>query len=129
MCKILLPVKFILSILVIITFQSCDLFFSQTEEWDIRWIVEGTASSVNVTIGVGDTTQQYASQSVPFEADSEAWGRRWFYYLSAQNNQSAGSVTVRLEYRAKGDSSWIAYEEATSTGGFTIATISGSFNP
>ena len=91
-----------------------------TYEYEIRYTVTGTASTVNVTLNnSGGNTEQYSDVSVPAEYAYETFDD-WFFYISAQNQGETGSVTVRIYYRDD------LIEEATSSGAYVIATASGS---
>ena len=86
----------------------------------VRLEITGTARTVSITYKPNNTsTAQIASVELPWE-HSYTGIRGQTYYLSAQNNGSSGEVTVTV-YR-----NGHVYKTVTSTGGYVIATASGS---
>ena len=101
-------------------FSSCE-----TEEVAVaveyKYEVTGTSGNYSVTIqNTDDQTQQYSNVGNGWWYKWTQTGTRWLY-LSAQNNNSSGSVTVRI-YRAGK-----VVAENTSYGGYTIATVNGDY--
>lgn len=91
---------------------------------DVVYFVEGTASSVSITVtdAEGDT-EQATNRAVPLSNSSGRPGLNigcvpsgQFLYISAQNEGESGTVTCRIE----ADGRTVA--EATSTGSYVIAT-------
>lgn len=107
---------------------SCDL---GPTTYEIEFVGEGeNTSSASFTIGAGDWTVQYADEPLPFSATSSGAEPGAWLYLSAQNDESSGSITVKIRYREEDtNDSWSVFNSATSTGSFAIATVSGSFEP
>ena len=87
----------------------------------VKYEITGSASHVSVTMEWSDgNTRQYANVAVPATYEFRSWGYDGFVYLSAQNNGASGSVTCNIYHRDK------LFKTATSYGGYTIATASGS---
>lgn len=99
--------------------------------YEYKYEVSGTGVDYSITLqNTNDNTQQWSSvgngwwykwnQSVTVYSTGEPVNTRWLY-LSAQNNNSSGNVTVKI-YRNN-----IVVAQNTSYGGYTIATVSGDF--
>lgn len=93
----------------------------EPEPDDYKYEVTGTSNSFSVTIvNTDDNVQQY-------NPVGSGWWYKWtqtgtrYLYVSAQNNNSSGSVTVKI-YKNN-----VVVSENTSTGGYTIATTSGNY--
>jgi hypothetical protein len=104
--------------LMMITLSSCSDEFDEVE---YRYEVSGTSGNYSVTIqNADDNTQQYGSVG-------SGWWYKWdqsgtrFLYVSAQNNNESGNVTVKIIRNGK------VLQTNTSEGGYTIATVSGEF--
>ena len=88
---------------------------------EYRYEVSGTGGSYDVTLqNVDDNTQQYSNVGNNWYYSWTQTGTRWLY-LSAQNQNSSGTVTVRILRNG------VVMEENTSSGGYTIATVSGDY--
>lgn len=93
---------------------------------EVLYEVEGTASSVSITIEAPGGTQQGADKAVPLTTQTGKRGLTFFFepgsfvYISAQNQDSSGSVTCRITVDG------VVIAENTSSGGYTIATCKGS---
>lgn len=97
------------------------LLTSCTKEKSYTYEVTGTSGSYSVTLqNSDDNTQQWASVGNGWTYKWSQKGTRWLY-LSAQNNNSSGNVTVRILINGK------IVAENTSVGGYTIATVSGDY--
>ena len=97
--------------------------YSCEYSYEFSYEVTGTANDYSVTLeGAPSGTVQYANVS-------SGWWYNWtrtgqgtrFLYLSAQNNTSAGSVTVKIIKDG------VTIAENTSVGGYVIATVSGDY--
>lgn len=116
MKKILL----LLAITITSTFflSSCT---KEDEEVEYRYEVSGTSGSYSITLqNADDNTQQYSNVGNGWWYKWNQTGTRWLY-ISAQNNNDSGSVTVKIIRNGK------IVESNTSHGGYTIATVSGDF--
>ncbi len=100
--------------------MSCD----QTEEKEIEDRVTCTTGQVDITLSnKNENTEQYNNVSTPWTYSFTIKlnpDEYQFVYVSAQNQQSSG--TVVSEIRVDGSS----FKKSTSTGGYVIATSSGS---
>ena len=86
-----------------------------------KYYVSGTSGSYSVTIeNANNNTQQFDPIGNGWAYTWEQTGKRWLY-LSAQNNNSTGTVVVRI-YK---DGVIIASNK--SVGGHTIADVSGTY--
>ena len=102
-------------VLAILLLTSC------TKEKSYTYEVTGTSGSYSVTLqNSDDNTQQWANVGNGWVYKWSQKGTRWLY-LSAQNNNSSGNVTVRILINGK------IVAENTSVGGYTIATVSGDY--
>ncbi len=87
---------------------------------DVRYEVTGSAKTVNITYendsgGISQVTNVPLPWSISFSGDLED-----YVYLSAQNQEETGSVTVTIF--KNGD----VFKRATSEGSFVIASVSGT---
>jgi len=99
--------------------SSCSKYEPSSSQY--KYEVTGTSGSYSVTIqNTDDNTQQWSSVSNGWYYSWSQTGTRWLY-LSAQNNSSSGSVTVKI-YR---DGQVVASN--TSYGAYSIATVSGDY--
>jgi len=88
---------------------------------EYKYEVTGTGGSYDVTIqNTDNNVQQYSNVGNGWWYKWTQTGSRWLY-LSAQNNNSTGNVTVKI-YRAGK-----VVAENTSYGGYTIATVDGDY--
>ncbi len=102
----------------IFTFSSCE---KEEIAVEYKYEVTGTSGDYSVTIqDVDDNTKQYSSVGDGWWYKWTQTGTRWLY-LSAQNNNSTGNVTVKI-YK---DGNVVT--ENTSYGGFSIATVDGVY--
>ena len=98
---------------------SCDLSYHGDE---VEYRITGSASTVDVTLNNSDGgTEQYSGVSVPHTYSYSNF-RDWFLYISAQNNDSYGSVTVAIYLNG------VLKKSATSSGAYVIATASGTID-
>jgi len=113
----------ILCIMVIFTLvfaAGCNLLLGNHE---IEYEITGTATTVDITMNNQDSgTEQHSNVSVPWTKSFSVnvSGGYYFAYISAQNNGSSGSVTVKIYKNGK------LFKQATSSGAYAIATASGS---
>lgn len=83
--------------------------------------VTGSGGSFDVTIeGAPSGTAQFADVRSGWRYKWNQYGTRWLY-VSAQNNNSSGDVTVKIVRRGK------VKATQTSSGGYVIATVSGEY--
>lgn len=88
---------------------------------EYKYVVTGTSGDYSVTIqNTDDNTQQWSSVQSGWWYKWEQTGERWLY-ISAQNNNSFGSVVVKI-YRNN-----VVVSENSSDGGFSIASTSGTY--
>jgi len=86
----------------------------------VEYEISGTASSVNVTLNNSTGgTEQYSTVLLPKKYSYTTFSDS-FLYISAQNNGSSGSVTVKIFLYGK------LFKTSTSSGAYVIATASGS---
>lgn len=89
-------------------------------EYYLEYEITGTATSVSVTLNnPSGNTEQYNPVLVPHTYSYKSFPDD-FYYISAQNQNSSGSVTVSIYQKGK------LIERASSEGAYVIATASGS---
>jgi hypothetical protein len=114
--------KNLISILVIsIFFFGCKKEEIKPSPVDYKYLITGTSGSYSVTLqNVDNNVQQWSDVGQNCYYTWTQTGTRWLY-LSAQNNKSSGNVTVKI-YRNN-----IVVAENTSYGGYTIATVSGTY--
>jgi hypothetical protein len=90
------------------------------ETYQVKYSVTGSATKVDITYENEDGgTSQVAGASVPWSY-SFTGEKGDFVYISAQNQDSTGTVTVTI-YR-DGDT----FKTSTSSGAYVIATASGT---
>jgi len=86
---------------------------------DVRYIVEGTADSVSITVVVpGGATEQRDSVSVPYRNATGCFTPGQFTYISAQNDGETGTVGCRIERDG------VTVAEESLGGAFVIAYCS-----
>lgn len=86
-----------------------------------QYEVTGSSGSYSVTLqNADDNTQQWSNVGNNWWYRWNQKGKRWLY-ISAQNNNSYGDVTVRIYKAGK------IVSENTSFGAYTIATVSGDY--
>jgi hypothetical protein len=114
----------VLTAFIVFFFTSCDdrslgLPITHTVKYEIT----GTAAKVDITMrNSGENTEQYSDISIPWETifdvtiDADDY---YFAYYSAQNQGSAGSVTVKIFDDRD------LFKIATSSGAYVIARASG----
>lgn len=86
---------------------------------EIKYEVTGSAKSVSVTLTNGEGgTEQFNDVSVPWRRTYSL--KNGFVYLSAQNQGSAGTVTVKIYVDGK------VIKESSSSGEYVIASASDS---
>ena len=102
----------------LLLFYSCEKAESEAE---YKYEVTGTSGNYSVTIENSDEdTQQWSSVGNGWWYKWTQTGERWLY-VSAQNNNSTGNVTVKIIRDGK------VLKENTSYGGYSIATASGTY--
>jgi hypothetical protein len=106
---------YLLIAFVLFTFLSCEKEISYSYE------VTGTSGNYSVTIqNTDNNTQQWSTVGNGWKYNWTQTGTRWLY-LSAQNNNSTGNVTVKIYRGSK------VVAENTSYGGYSIATVDGDY--
>lgn len=86
----------------------------------VKYEVTGTAELVNVTYqnnngGISQVTDASLPWSMTFSGNPED-----YVYLSAQNQEETGSITVTI-YKNND-----VFKSATSTGSYVVASVSGT---
>jgi hypothetical protein len=90
-------------------------------EKNYEYEVSGSASSFSVTCeGAPSGTVQYSNVGSGWKYTWTQSGTRWLY-LSAQNNTSSGSVTVKIIRKGR------VLAKQTSDGAYVIATVDGTY--
>jgi hypothetical protein len=109
----------ILSALILFFFAGCQDLFAPRE---IKYEVTGDVSSVDITMNNKyDNTEQHADVILPFSYEfTVPYGEYFFLYISAQNNDSSGSVTTKIYIDGTVE------EQSTSSGSYVISTSSTS---
>ncbi|MCD6167577.1 hypothetical protein J7K19_12905 [bacterium] len=112
----------LVAIIAVILFLGCGPTEPEDNTPPVSYEVTGTCQTVFVTIANEDGgTSQFADVSVPWTYDfSHKVSEGTFVYVSAQNQQDYGSVTVKI-YKY-GD----VFKSSTSSGAYVIATASGT---
>jgi len=91
------------------------------ENLGIKYEITGSAWAVNITLNnPTGGTEQYSNVRVPHSYIYHYFPDH-FLYISAQNCDDYGSVTVKIYVDG------VAVKSATSSGGYTIATASGYY--
>ena len=109
----------LLSILFTIVITSCSDLDDTPSEY--KYEVTGTSGNYFVTLqNTDNNTQQYSNVGNGWWYKWSQTGTRWLY-LSEQNNNSTGNVTVKIYKNNK------VIAQNTSYGGYTIATVSGEY--
>ena len=86
---------------------------------EVYYVVEGTASSVSITLINAQGGTEQDDVPVPYKQQVRLdWGD--FAFISAQNRGERGSVTCQI--LVNGD----VWRESTSSGAYKIATCSGA---
>jgi len=117
--------KKVIILLAVFALISCDLFLEEEKSpIPVEYKVSCTTGLVDLTIenkdgGVSQFDDMATPWSYSFEVDNPEYGY-FFVYVSAQNQQSSGTVTAQIYV----DNS--LYKTSTSTGAYVIATASGS---
>jgi len=107
---------YLFSLMFLCLFLGCDLF-----EMDVKYTVTGSGGSFDVTINnKDDGTSQFDNVSSGWEYSFTTDDCDFFLYVSAQNQNSSGSVTTKIF--VDGDKK----KSSTSSGGYVIASSSMS---
>ncbi len=102
-------------LMITILLSSCE------KESDYKYEVSGTSGNYSVTLqNTDDNTQQWSSVGTGWNYTWTQTGTRWLY-ISAQNNNGNGDVTVKIIKDGK------TVSQNTGYGGYTIATASGDY--
>ena len=97
----------------------CDFMFQPDEG---TYSISGTAATVDITLNnATGGTEQYSDVSLPWEKHYDDF-TDWFLYISAQNQGSSGTVTVKVYHNGN------LVDSATSSGAYVIATASGDID-
>ncbi len=98
--------------------------------YDIKYVVSGTARSVDLTIeNSSGGVSQYSNKSLPWEYVFSVKSSKYnspFLYVSAQNNNSSGSVTVKIYIKKSIEENYALFKTSTSKGSYVISTVYGS---
>ncbi|MDC7248317.1 MAG: hypothetical protein PQJ49_00165 [Sphaerochaetaceae bacterium] len=98
--------------------------------YDIKYVVSGTARSVDLTIeNSSGGVFQYSNKSLPWEYVFSVKSSKYnspFLYVSAQNNNSSGSVTVKIYIKKSIEENYALFKTSTSKGSYVISTVYGS---
>ena len=94
---------------------------------EIYYEVVGSADKVSITLtNQQGNTVQFTDIKLPYHQRYTV-NKRDFIYISAQNEGSYGSVTANIYVNKKGDyNKGQLFQTATSSGGYVIASASGS---
>jgi hypothetical protein len=85
----------------------------------VTYYVEGSTSSASLTYNNEQGGTQQEKVSVPWQKTFSMRGGN-FIYISAQNQESYGDITVRIVVDGK------EFKRSNASGGYTIASASGS---
>jgi hypothetical protein len=103
---------------VLITITGCK---KESMESDYKYEVSGSAGDFSITCeGAPSGTVQYSNVGSGWAYTWTQTGTRWLY-MSAQNNTSSGSVTVKIIRDGK------VLAQQTSSGAYVIATVNGTY--
>jgi hypothetical protein len=109
---------FILSLLTFILFTGCS---KESMESNYEYEVSGSAGNYSITCeGAPSGTAQYSNVGSGWTYKWTQTGERWLY-MSAQNNTSSGTVTVKIIREGK------VLAQQTSSGAYVIATVDGTY--
>ncbi len=109
---------FILSLLTLILFTGCS---KESMESNYEYEVSGSAGNYSITCeGAPSGTAQYSNVGSGWTYKWTQTGTRWLY-MSAQNNTSSGTVTVKIIREGK------VVAQQTSSGAYVIATVDGTY--
>lgn len=101
--------------------------------WEYRYEITGTSGNYDATIqNTDNNTQQWSSvgngwyykwtQTLTVDSnDNPIEGQTRWLYVSSQNNNSSGDVTVKIVRNGK------VVASNTSYGGFAIASVDGQY--
>lgn len=114
------PMKFLFTILIsIFLLIACGNMKESGKTKEIKYEITGSARSVSVTLSNGEGgTEQFNDVSVPWKKTYSI--KNGFVYLSAQNQGSSGTVTVKIYVDGK------VIKESSSSGEYVIASASDS---
>lgn len=114
---------FVIFILFSFFLISCsDVLNPEETKYSVKYAVTGTAKKVSITIeNENGGTSQFSDVSVPWSYTFPVKKKPGtFVYVSAQNEGSSGSVTVKIYRDGK------VFKSSTSSGAYVIATASGT---
>ena len=107
-----------LTALLILTIIGCS---DEPLNTEYRYEVSGTSDNYFVTMqNTDNNTQQFSEVGNGWYYSWTQSEERWLY-ISAQNNNSSGNVTVKILKAGK------VVAQNIGTGGYTIATVSGDY--
>lgn len=92
---------------------------NSNEPTSVQYKITGTASEVAVTLSNPTGGVEQYNVGVPHTFSYSSFPG-WYLYISAQNQDDHGSVTVEIYVNGK------LYKTSTSSGAYVIATASGS---
>ena len=106
-------------LLVGLAFSGCAESHNEPKTWDVKYAVEGTGLSFNVTISNKDEgTSQFSNVNRSWTHLFTTQDSDHFLYISAQNNSDYGNVTVKIYVDG------VKKKESTSEGAYVIASAS-----
>jgi hypothetical protein len=126
--------KIIVCILVlcVLLLTCCDSLLPWNGSYSAKYVVTGTAPTVNLTIeNSSGGTSQYSSKTLPWEYEFSGSVSNYgydFLYVSAQNNSSSGSVTAQIYVKKSNENDYSLWKTSTSNGSYVIATASTSIS-
>ena len=103
---------------VLIAITGCT---KESMQSDYKYEVSGSARNFSITCeGAPSGTVQYANVGSGWAYTWKQTGTRWLY-MSAQNNTSSGTVTVKIIRNGK------VLAQQTSSGAYVIASVDGTY--
>ena len=94
---------------------------SPSDAPDVEYRVGGTTTRASVTYANSSEGTSQATVNVPWSYSFDSARSGQFLYISAQNDRDTATVRVQIYRRGS------LFKESESTGGFVIATASGTF--
>jgi hypothetical protein len=86
----------------------------------VEYSVTGTARQVSLTLENDSGGVDQMNRGVPWRQQYKEFSRGDFVYLSAQNQEAAGSLTCEIKVNG------VVEFKGSASGGYTICTASGS---
>ena len=115
--KIKFLFTFIVLVFTIFGCSTCNKIDNLSKEKTIKYEVTGTAKTVSITMNnATGGTEQFSEVPTPWSKSFKM--KSGFLYISAQNQTSSGTVTVKIYVDGK------VTQQSTSKGEYVIATAS-----